>query len=212
MRIEGNSVRDYKIIPFLIGLFVGIPFLVGSLVIRLLTTSQGDRMPGRAPRIVVGFHQDFPVFMGTTFFWKYLAKVKAGWVGSHTFASYFASLELMFKNIHAIRYDRRKVGDVYTQVLEGIKNFDGDVVIRTDSGRPYNVVRKSAIRFAIDSGRGLVGFRQKTNRYIRIYGHYFPLPLSHATTTWTRNFSHAELQTQSIEYWRDQVQQEMDSL
>lgn len=213
---EGVPWREYRwalalvTLPFAV-LFELCFFLYGRcLRAEPVPQSTVDAIPDKA--IVFLFHTEIYGALCTwELYWRLFGKGAV--LGNHSFLSYVWSLGMYVKGFRMIRFHpnsgRRVLGDIVQQLKTEVPGRFG---LRTDSGGPYEVVRKSLVLMSLQSGRPLVPMRQRYDRAWRIKKHWIPKPFAKARTVIGRPIETSELEGLSLEAARDLVQARIDAL
>ncbi len=203
----------FKPLLYILGLPLGIILYVYTRLIRFTVKEDFGPMPNGKRRFALGFHREFPVYLCSKKSWSYSTwENPSGWIGQHSWTGYLTALEIFSTSWVDCMLSTDRNTRPYNKVLKFLVDFESDVFMRTDSGGPYNQVRKTAIRLAIESQRNIICFRQKPTKYFLLADHYFALPFSTLITRWTREISWKELEKLGVEEGTKLVNQEMNNI
>ena len=181
---EKICTRDYRWGQLSLALVPGFLFHLLCTVVgwTLREKVEGELKTSDSAPIVVVYHREFPITLSAQRTWKKLFK-GVGYLGIHNWISYCTSVLCYLDGLPAVRYDRRTGLKPLNQVLDFLRqNRPLPFAIRTDSGGPYNRVRSSVVRMALEANRPIVCVRQTSDHTVRIFDHFFPLPFSHVVT------------------------------
>ncbi len=211
---EGLPFYEYRWIHVAIALPMAVALFLICRINTFLTRDQNSEIPELAHRsLVVGFHRDLIYFFCTKTMWRDLMRKKTAWIGIHHWASYAGSLEFYFRGIRCFRFDRTRAIKPFEQILHFLRDYPFPVYMRTDAGGPYDQVKASIIRLAIESQRDLICLRQTGPAYFNaLAGHRFPLPFSKIVTAYSEAISWRELEKLPLETSRKLIQEKMMSL
>lgn len=211
---EGIPLREYRWVQLGLAFFPG--FLMHSICTAIGWTLkekiEGEiTNGGRAPIIVV-FHREFPITVTAPHSWNKLFH-GIGYLGVHNWISYCTSVLCYLDGLKAVRYDRRSGKKPLFQVVDFLnQNALVPFAIRTDSGGPYERVRTSVVKMAIQANRPIVCIRQSADRSWRFWDHFFPKPFASVITRVSAPISAQTLRPLSVEEATAQIQLVMDSL
>lgn len=210
LTFEGIPLNEYRFMEVFLGFWMGLPiFLYGLLVGWTIQEDSDDigRVPSNA--LVFGWHQEAFIYNCTPRQARAMADKMGGWLAFHGLLSYMGSLFCWWMRYPCFRYDRSRSKSAFDQTVAHLKeNREGLFFIRTDAGGPYGKVRPSMARLAVLTDRPLVAFRQRPSHYVRLGGHYFPLPFARVSTC----FSHALPAQQFVDLGKEEAQRRLQAL
>lgn len=183
-----------------------------SLLLRAEPVSDEsvDRIPPNA--IVFLFHTEI---YGAFADWDLYRRIfgEGAVLGNHTFLSYVWSLRMYVKGFQMFRFHtnagKRVLPDIVRYLGSEVRGRFG---LRTDSGGPYEVVRKSVVVMSRESNRPLVPMRQIYDRAWRVRSHWIPKPYARVRTVIGPAIAPEELRDLPVERARDLVQARIDAL
>ncbi|MDA9189354.1 hypothetical protein N9O57_00050 [bacterium] len=176
---EGIEFKDYNHSQLIWSLPFGLVLETIWFFQRLVTSDKAEFNENKIPSnaIIVTFHSDSYLDPLSSTLWRKFARKNYYWIGFHGFLSYIGTFRAMMMGVGAYRYRRNCEKRPMDQIRDFLSdNLDCQVMIRTDSGGPYNKVRPSLIDMAIRYDRPLVCMRVHSSKFFLINQHKIALP------------------------------------
>lgn len=176
---EGNPIEDYNIAKIHLSMPIA---LLMEMFLRMIRPTIRERVVGELPpknAILYTYHRDALLSLSSK---ALISLPRPAYVGYHGIASYFPTLHYALIGIRALRFKKDIEESPKSQVIRMIKAWDGMVLMRTDSGKPYGKVRASLLDLAAATGRPLVPVVQKADRFLTLFEHAIPLRSAQITT------------------------------
>lgn len=177
---EGIPWREYR----LAGLLLWLPFTVVMAIYlemvwlvskRFAKTLGLEKVPNNA--IIYDWHADVMTnYLTVHLIKKYRQKIT--FLGSHDTISYIAFGPGSTGAYEVFRYRRGTDRKPVTQIVSFLDSRPNQILgIFTDAGGPYFHVRESLVNLALASSRPLVPYRSFYRPYLKVMGHFLPLPM-----------------------------------
>jgi len=211
---EGIALQKYRFFHVLLAFPMAVALFIICRINTLFTLDDDSHLPPlKNNPLIIGYHRDLIYFFCSKAIWRDLSLKETAWIGIHHWSSYVGSLEYLLRGIRCFRFDRTQIQKPFDQIVRFLKQYDRPVFLRTDAGGPYDEVRPSAIKLAINSQRDIVCFRQIGPSYLEsLAGHRFPLPFSKILTSFSDSISWRELEKLPLDAATKMVQHKMDSI